>query len=74
MNMTARTTVPLWAVLASVPTFIGAIMWISFIAYNTNANADSIKELQITKDKHLELLIQIKEDVASIKAKIERIK
>jgi hypothetical protein len=70
MDINAKTTIPLWAAITSVPAIIGAIMWISFIAYKTDANADTIKSLEASKDKHLELLIKIKEDVAEIKAKI----
>lgn len=71
MEINTKTTVPLWAILSGIPAIVGAIMWISFIAYNTEANAENIKDLQAQKDKHLELLIKIKEDVAEIKAKIK---
>jgi len=72
VNLSNRTTIPLWAVFTSIPMFIGAIMWVSFVAYQGDANAQGIKELKTDKSEVMKMLIEIKEDLAAIKEQLKK--
>ena len=72
MNLSEETTIPFWWALVAIPTFIGAVTWISFIAYTSEASANKIDKLEQRIEKKEEILLQIREDVAIIKSRIEQ--
>jgi hypothetical protein len=74
MKVNESTTIPFWWTLVAVPTFVGAITWISFIAYTSTATASKIEKMEQRMDRKDEILLQIKEDVAIIKSKVETLK
>ena len=74
MNLSEETTIPFWWALVAIPTFIGGVTWISFIAYTSTASANKIEKLEHRIEKKEEILTQIKEDVAVIKNILERSK
>ena len=78
MNINEQTTIPLWAMLASIPALIGAIMWLSFIAYTSNSAAASVTEIKSeSKELHKEVrlqLIQINDRLTRIETKLESTK
>ena len=80
-KLNEQTTIPLWSIIVAVPSIVGAIFWISFVAYKTNTNAEVIQELRVTqaemqknqlelKDTTLRLMFDIKTDLAVIKSKL----
>ena len=80
-KLNEQTTIPLWSIIVAVPTVVGAIFWISFVAYKTNTNAENILDLKLTqaemqknqlelKDTTLKLMFDIKTDLAVIKSKL----
>jgi len=80
-RLNEQTTIPLWSILVAVPSIVGAIFWISFVAYKTNTNAEVIQDLRVTqnemqknqlelKDTTLRLMFDIKTDLAVIKSKL----
>lgn len=80
-KLNEQTTIPLWSILVAVPSIVGAIFWISFVAYKTNTNAEVIQDLKVTqaemqknqlelKDTTLRLMFDIKTDLAVIKSKL----
>jgi hypothetical protein len=78
MNLNERTTIPLWAVIASVPAVIGGIMWLSFIAYTSNSSASQITEIkseskELNKEVRIQL-IQINDRLTRIETKLETTK
>lgn len=81
MKINEQTTVPLWSIIALIPTMAGAVFWISFVAYKTNTNAENIADLRVTqvemqksqlelKDTTLKLMFDIRTDLAVIKSKL----
>lgn len=71
MKVNESTTIPFWWMIVAVPTFVGAVTWISFIAYTSTASASKLEKLEQRMDRKDEILLQIKEDVAIIKSKVE---
>ena len=70
MKLDEATTIPMWWMFVAVPTLVGGIVWLSFIAYSSEASASKLQKLEERFDKKEELLIQIREDVAVIKEKL----
>lgn len=78
MNLNEKTTIPLWAVIASIPAVIGGIMWLSFIAYTSNSSASQITEIkseskELNKEVRMQL-IQINDRLTRIETKLETTK
>lgn len=71
MKVNESTTIPFWWMIVAVPTFVGAVTWISFIAYTSTASASKLEKLEQRMDRKDEILLQIKEDVAIIRSKVE---
>lgn len=80
-KLNEQTTIPLWSIIVAVPSIVGAIFWISFVAYKTNTNTEVIQDLRVTqaemqknqlelKDTTLRLMFDIKTDLAVIKSKL----
>jgi hypothetical protein len=73
--MDERTTIPIWAIAASIPAFVGGVMWLSFIAYTSNSAAASVTEIKSeSKELHKEVrlqLIQINDRLTRIETKLE---
>lgn len=67
-----KTTIPIWAVLVAVPTLSIALLTFGVTAWQTQANAKAIDKLTTSDEKQNDefkaLLIEIKEDLATIKA------
>lgn len=78
MKINENTTIPLWAMIASVPAIVGGIMWLSFIAYTSNSSASQITEIKSeSKELHREVrlqLIQINDRLTRIETKLESTK
>lgn len=81
IQLNEKTTVPLWSIIAFIPTFIGAAFWISLIAYKVETNQKDIASLKIkdeafvielskVRDSTIDLLSKIQVDVAVIKAQL----
>ena len=84
IQLNEKTTVPLWSIIAFIPTFIGAAFWISLIAYKVETNQKDIADLKIRdkiqseeitriKDSTLDLLNKIQVDIAVIKAQVGKV-
>lgn len=72
MNITNRTKIELWGVLAAIPFLVGGIVWLTTI-YSTAVEAQRVNEKQdLVLDKQMNLLIEIKETVIEIKANQKR--
>lgn len=76
-----KTTIPVWIVFVSIPTFIGAIAWVTFLAAQVSANTKDIdslknsddaqvKEVKTMREENFKLMIEIQKDLAVIKAKL----
>jgi sensor domain CHASE-containing protein len=75
MNLNEKTTIPIWAVFASIPALVGGIMWLSFIAYTSNTSASEIADIkleskEINKEVRLQL-IQINDRLTRIETKLD---
>lgn len=70
MKLDDKTTVPLWSILVSVPTFIGGIFWISAIYYDVAQAKVEISKVSFKQDQYLETLIEIKTTLARIEEKL----
>jgi len=75
MHLNQNTTIPLWAIIASIPVLVGGIMWISFIAYASQSAAYEITEIkadykEVSKEVRLQL-IQINDRLLRIETKLE---
>jgi hypothetical protein len=71
MNLNDKTTLPLIWVFMAIPFAIGAMFWLTSVSYSVEAQAAKLTGLEIKWDKKEEILIQIKEDVAVIKQRLE---
>lgn len=71
MKLDEKSTLPLIWVFIAIPFTVGALFWISFIAYSVEAQAGKITGLETKIEKKDEILIQIREDVAVIKQRLE---
>jgi hypothetical protein len=71
VKLSEETTIPFWWMLVAIPTFIGGVTWISFIAYTSTASAEKIEKLEQRIEKKEDILLQIREDVAIIKSRLE---
>lgn len=58
-----RTTVPVWSLLLAVPTFVGFVVWLSNVAYVTDANAKNVAEVR----QDVKALYEIRADIRVIK-------
>lgn len=81
INLNEKTTVPLWSIITAIPTLIGSITWITLVAYRVDTNVRDITDLKVRdrlqaeeinklRDTTIDLLNQIKIDVAVIKAQV----
>lgn len=70
MKLDDKTTVPLWSILVSVPTFIGAVFWISAVYYDVAQAKTEIVKVSLKQDQYLETLIEIKTSLARIEEKL----
>lgn len=66
-----RTTVPFWWAVIAIPTLLGGMTWLTFISYTSEANARRLTKVEDTLERKEEILIQIREDVAVIKQRLE---
>lgn len=67
LDISSKTNVPLFAVLSSVPFIVGGIMWLA----NVDAKATEAKATNLTI---LQMVSQMKDDVAEIKGELKRIR
>lgn len=72
MNLSEKTTIPLWAVFAMIPTFVGGIVWVTFIAHTTTASAQRIEKLEQVQDQRYELLLDIRERLVRIEERLKK--
>lgn len=70
MKLDDKTTIPLWSILVSIPTFIGAVFWISAVYYDVAQARVDITKIDLKQDQYLETLIEIKTTLARIEEKI----
>jgi hypothetical protein len=70
MKLDDKTTIPLWSILVSVPTFIGAIFWISAVYFDVAQAKVEISKVSSKQDQYLETLIEIKTTLARIEEKL----
>jgi len=66
-----KTGVPMFAVVAAIPTTFGFILWLSSISFTANGAEKRIAELELKQQNQNELLISIKEDLTLVKYKLE---
>ena len=74
--MDEETRIKAWMLFAAVPTFVGAIAWITFIAYTSNTSAAQILEIkaeakEVNKDVSLQLR-EMNERLSRIETKLEQ--
>lgn len=67
MKLDDKTTISLWAVIASLPFIIGAIMWLSSVDAKATKAAESSELIQ---DVHVKV-IKIEKDIEYIKEKLK---
>jgi hypothetical protein len=65
MKLDDKTTIPLWAVIASLPFIVGAIMWLASVDAKATKAAESSELIQ---DIHIKI-IKIEKDVEYLKEK-----
>jgi phosphoenolpyruvate-protein kinase (PTS system EI component) len=70
MKLDDKTTIPLWSILVSVPTVMGAIFWISAVYYDVAQAKIEITKVANKQDQYLETLIEIKTTLARIEEKL----
>lgn len=70
MRLDDKTTIPLWSILVSIPTFIGAVFWISAVYYDVAQAKVEIAKVAVKQDQYLETLIEIKTTLARIEEKL----
>jgi hypothetical protein len=71
MSLNDRTTLPIVWVFIAIPFIVGSLFWLSFIAYSVDAHAARVTGLETKMERKEEILIQIREDVAVIKQRLE---
>ncbi len=67
MKLNDKTTIPLYAVLASLPFLIGAIFWLSSVDAKATKAAESSQLIQDTHTK----VIKMEKDIEYIKEKLK---
>ena len=67
MNITSKTTVQFYAVMASIPFIIGAILWLTSVDAKATKAAESADLIQ---DVHVKV-IKIEKDIEYIKEKLK---
>jgi len=67
MNLNDKTTISLWAVIASLPFIIGAIMWLTSVDAKATKAAESSVLIQDTHTK----VIKMEKDIEYIKEKLK---
>ena len=70
MRLDEKTTVPLWSILISVPTFIGAVFWISAVYYDVAQAKVELAKVSEKQERYIDTLIEIRETLARIEEKI----
>ena len=65
MKLNEQTTIPIWAMAVSLPTIIGAILWLSSVANLGQATAKTVDRLEMA-------VYKIQEDVAFIRGQMEK--
>jgi hypothetical protein len=75
LKIDEKTTIPINMVALLVPALIGAIMWLSFIAYTSNSSAAQISEIkteskELNKEVRLQLIL-VNERLTRIETKLE---
>jgi hypothetical protein len=70
MKLDDKTTIPLWTIFVSVPTFVGAVFWISAVYYDVAQAKTEIVKVSLKQDQYLETLIEIKTSLARIEEKL----
>jgi len=70
-QVSEKTTIPIFAIAAVVPTFFGFVLWLSSIAFSAHGSEKRIAELEQKQNNQNELLISIKEDLTLVKYKLE---
>lgn len=70
-NLDNKTTIPIFALAASVPTFFGFVLWLSSIAFTANSAEKKVAELEKQQRTYNELLVSIKEDLTLVKYKLD---
>jgi hypothetical protein len=70
MRLDDKTTVPLWSIMISIPTFMGAVFWISAVYFDVAQAKVEISKVSLKQDQYLETLIEIKTTLARIEEKL----
>jgi hypothetical protein len=70
----SKTTVEVFAVIASIPILIGAVAWISMVAYDVAQAKTEIKEVKTAQNKNQDILVEIRDRVIRIETKLEQSK
>ena len=71
MDISDKTKVPLFAVLALTPIFFGAIFWLSYIYVSLeNANAINVKQEDKIDDMRL-LMIDVRDRLIRIESEVK---
>jgi len=70
MRLDDKTTVPLWSIMISIPTFMGAVFWISAVHFDVAQAKVEISKVSLKQDQYLETLIEIKTTLARIEEKL----
>ena len=61
MKLDEKTTLPLWAMIGSIPMVVGLVSWITFVAYTSQTTASQLSEFKIEqKEKQKEFQVDLK--------------
>jgi len=70
MRLDDKTTIPLWSIIVSIPTFMGAVFWISAVYFDVAQAKVEITKVSLKQDQYLDTLIEIKTTLARIEEKL----
>jgi hypothetical protein len=71
MTINERTTLPVWWIFAALPTFVGLVVWISFIAFRTYDNTAILMDLRIEQRTESKSLLEQNKQVLDRLSRIE---
>lgn len=71
IQLNEKTTIPIWAVIVAIPTFVALISWVSSVANTTNANAKAVEDVQKNIGSIHETVIHQNEKVIDRLGRIE---
>jgi len=72
LRINEKTTIPVWSVFTAIPFVVGAILWISAVAYDVAQAKSSVNKLEQSQEKNSDILLEIRERIIRIEEKISK--